>query len=281
MIPKEIFQIEEPQSQMCLTYRGQAGTSGNGFGSAGLQPCNQGNDRQFWHLGNRETSSGKCCSGLRAWNTDQCLSSVRRNELTTAVCDIAGTRPDQYWKIESGILTQQASGQCVLATGGDGLEGKPCSMARGHSMWAKSQNREPLETKLYHQEMRSNPEMFAKLDQFLVKEMKMESKPAKCVQHSCIHLFKHGSIQDCFDAGMMAVNDPIQCAAFYVDGRQLRMAKGDQCVDRWNDHDGNTWGTYTCHGGENQAFEKIDHTTYCAAAASDECFSFAPLPPDS
>merc|ERR1712139_165794 len=104
--------------------------------------------------------------------------------------------------------------------------------------------------------MQSNPEMFRKLDQLLAKEAKAESTPAKCVDNPCINLFKHGSVSDCFDLSMIVVSDPAQCAAFYVDGRQLRLAKGDACVDRWNDHDGNTWGTYTCHGGENQAFEK-------------------------
>eukprot|EP00746_Dinoflagellata_sp_MGD_P003947 gnl/MRDRNA2_/MRDRNA2_107630_c0_seq1.p1 gnl/MRDRNA2_/MRDRNA2_107630_c0~~gnl/MRDRNA2_/MRDRNA2_107630_c0_seq1.p1 ORF type:complete len:728 (+),score=126.47 gnl/MRDRNA2_/MRDRNA2_107630_c0_seq1:116-2299(+) len=282
MIPKEIFQIKDPQNQRCLTYLGGAGTSGNGFGGAALRPCNPQNDRQFWHRGNREQSSGKCCNGLRAWNTDQCLSQFyEKNGIGTSVCDIAGTRPDQYWEFNNGVLQQKLSGTCAIATSA-GVEGKPCSMTRSHSgaLWEKVETREPLETTLYNEEIKKNPEMFAKLDQLLIGEKKSESKPAKCVEHGCIHLFRHGSVHDCFDTSMMVVNDPLQCAAFYVDGRQLRLAKGGGCVDRWNDHDGNTWGTYQCHGGENQAFSKTDRSTYCAVAATNECFSFAPLPSD-
>lgn len=281
MIPKEIFMIKETQSEKCLTYTGHAGTSGNGFGAADMRQCNSADHRQFWHLGNRESSSGKCCSGLRAWNTDQCLSQIQSPRITTAVCDIAGGRVDEYWALDKGQLTQKLQGHCVVNSQGS-LDSKPCSMARSHggASWEKVEMQVPLETTLYNHEMETNPEMFRKLDQLLLKEAKDQNKPAICVDHDCINLFKHLSVKDCFDSTMMVTSDPASCAAFYVDGRQLRMAKGNDCVDRWNDHDGNTWGTYGCHGGENQAFEKTDRTTYCASAAIDECFSFAPVPSD-
>jgi len=170
LIPQEVFMIHEESSGKCLRYRGQAGTSGNGFGLAQLSECDKDDHRVYWHLGNK--GKGKqCCSGLHAWNTDQCLSNPDGNGFATAVCDISGRRPDQYWSVsESGEL--QRSGVCVSSKGGgdQALQSKPCAALRagaGLGKWSRTSRTEPLETKLYREARAENPEMFATLDRQL------------------------------------------------------------------------------------------------------------------
>merc|ERR1712066_38850 len=102
--------LREVASGKCLRYFGGAGTSGTGKGVAKLTDCMPETDAGlFWHLGNKGGNSlpaqitgrylgltaGQCCSGLRAWNTDQCLSYVANGHFQTSVCDVSGESIDQ------------------------------------------------------------------------------------------------------------------------------------------------------------------------------------------
>merc|ERR1712194_185083 len=99
MIPEAIFMLKDENSGLCLRYEGEAGTSGDGFGWASLSSCTESDDRMFWHLGNKDRSSAKCCSGFRAWNIDQCVWRTDNGKIKTAVCDVSGRNGGQHWRL--------------------------------------------------------------------------------------------------------------------------------------------------------------------------------------
>eukprot|EP00928_Gymnodinium_smaydae_P011595 TRINITY_DN14261_c0_g1_i5.p1 TRINITY_DN14261_c0_g1~~TRINITY_DN14261_c0_g1_i5.p1 ORF type:complete len:344 (+),score=55.44 TRINITY_DN14261_c0_g1_i5:145-1176(+) len=160
LVPRETFGLRA-EGDLCLTYLGVAGTSPTGKGRAALRPCEPSNDRQRWHGANRDqTVEGKpCCSGLRAWNTDQCLAAgaVLGGIAETFVCDISGRDGAQLWhfkdegeliRMRHGVLGFMQGQQCLQAKpGGSGeLEIERCS----HS-WTKDRPEEPLESRLYRE----------------------------------------------------------------------------------------------------------------------------------
>merc|ERR1712070_784916 len=101
ILPKDIFMIKEDTSGKCLLFQGQAGTSGSGREGIVLAPCNAGNHRYYWHPGNRSPKTGKCCSGLRAWNTEQCLEGAQSGGMkaVTGICEIGGRNSGQFWRL--------------------------------------------------------------------------------------------------------------------------------------------------------------------------------------
>lgn len=158
LIPAETFGLRTGE-HLCLSYEGAAGTSPDGLGTAVLQPCNPNDDRQRWHGANRDTATAgqPCCSGLRAWNTDQCLAGISAaGTAKTFVCDISGHTSDQGWKMtESGQIRAAVGGfmsaRC-LAPSGDGisLQVQSCPRA-GIATWSKDAPALPIETRLYQQ----------------------------------------------------------------------------------------------------------------------------------
>lgn len=163
MIPREIFMMRS-SSGLCLRYLGQAGTSQSGFGSARLASCEpQSDDRLFWHLANIDQSANRrCCSGLRAWNTDQCLQSIEADgSFRTAVCDVSGGRREQRWSLstlghlESGWRCASAAGMELQSNCLDG------------NVWEMHAVKETLEAKLYARARSEQPELFRVLDKQL------------------------------------------------------------------------------------------------------------------
>jgi len=165
LLPSEIFILREEQSGKCLKFEGQAGTSGTGREGAILSDCNENDDRFFWHLGNAN-SKGRCCSGLRAWNTDQCLNGGQGGgKAITGICNVAGTDNSQAWALSSSGQLQRGS-TCLGPGGGQGTlsEGTCLSFrSRGGARWSKFVQRVPLETQLYEKALRERPEIFKHL----------------------------------------------------------------------------------------------------------------------
>lgn len=160
LIPKETFMIKSAVSGHCLTYTGNSGTSGDGKGAAVLKPCDIQNDRQKWHGANRDTTEYgmPCCSGLRAWNTDQCLVGVQDGRVKTRVCEISGGARDQTWALdEEGNLRSHGmvsgfmqGGHCMEHDASNSLSVQACSSGNA-GRWKKFGVAQPMETALYHQ----------------------------------------------------------------------------------------------------------------------------------
>lgn len=181
MIPPEVFMLRERTTGKCLRYDGYAGTSADGRGSASLASCvaGDGDHRLLWHVANRDIASGSCCSGIRAWNTDQCLGDAGTERLETSVCDVSGHNPQQYAALrgsdgvgerkreidEHGDL--HVGGRCVVVGSRGGLlwsphpSMKPCTdLQELGASWMQVSTSVPLETRLYKAAHEEHPEMF-------------------------------------------------------------------------------------------------------------------------
>merc|ERR1712176_545223 len=117
-----VFMIRETRKALCLRYEGDAGNSLTGSGTARLTKCSTKNDhRLFWHPANAapwRDDAHQCCSGLRAWNTDQCLLDLgpKGKHFRTVVCDISGSDKRQYWSLSnrSGKLKHEST--CIVVS---------------------------------------------------------------------------------------------------------------------------------------------------------------------
>lgn len=157
LVPAETFVLKAASSGKCLTYVGPPGTNPTGYGLAALQPCSPGNERQRWHGANRDTSrpGEPCCSGLRAWNSDQCIvSATQGGAAKTFVCDVSGRSRQQAWELSpQGQLRCKNWGfmqtQCLMPDDHSSIEAASCPSASSPPSWTKVSPVEPVESLLY------------------------------------------------------------------------------------------------------------------------------------
>ena len=191
VLPRTIFQIEAvPRGELtrggtsglCLRMVGHA-RWGNGLSASDeleLTPCGdvtsadlgrsrpiwgraaveRGRLPQWWHAANRR-ADGRCCSGLRAWNSDQCITTGGR----TLVCDLGAAAGGQgamldYDESVGGSLLRLGSASapigCLdLATAGEFKAGArltptSCASARtsGSLAWRRKGEHAPVEFQL-------------------------------------------------------------------------------------------------------------------------------------
>jgi len=161
LIPSQTYAIRAISSGLCLTYLGPPGTSPSGFGKAELQKCADDNERQRWHGANRDTSKKDepCCSGLRAWNTDQCIfGGLDGRAIKTVVCDVSGHSQQQLWQLTAnGQITQKgwgfmSEGKCLMPdSSGSIAEARHSSGA--DQLWRKEDVLQPVESRIYQKAM--------------------------------------------------------------------------------------------------------------------------------
>lgn len=160
LIPSETYLLQVADGEQCLTYTGGAGTSPNGWGKAKLHRCNPKDDRQRWHGANKNLKhGGSCCSGIRAWNTDQCIYSIKNHAVQTYVCDIAGTNMQQQWSFDGGHIRRSSrfSSTCITPSDGKVSSGS----CRSEGVWQRKHTRVPIETELYQKAVKEHPEWAA------------------------------------------------------------------------------------------------------------------------
>jgi len=159
LIPEEVFMLREERSMNCLGLEAP--------GSARLMPCEPAtNHRLYWHPSNRHRRGAglSCCSGLRVWNTDQCLENATSKQFKTGVCDVMGARGEhQHWVLtESGMLRQRDL--CVAIDVAGSFVLKPCAALRGKAVrWSRIRVEVPLEMRLYRRVLNEQPELFVDL----------------------------------------------------------------------------------------------------------------------
>ena len=145
-IPKEVFQLTPDGGKTCLMLKSRRSWSSGGSPDdvlamdectsvSGLQATS---GTQYWHKANR-TPEGHCCSGLRAWNTDQCIL----NRLTTHVCTMSG-QPAEL--TTEGTL--KVGNKCLSI---DPLRETSCE---GASKWEKLRPFQPQEFTTLSQELK-------------------------------------------------------------------------------------------------------------------------------
>lgn len=261
---------------MCLRFDGSAGTSSSGFGTVGLAACDRENDhRLYWHRGNRDVSTGRCCSGIRAWNTDQCLQSDANGILSTGICDVTGRNYFQLSSHSSHKQVLKAYDRCITVETFS-LQAVQCS--RPHiSRWEKIKVFVPIERELYDKARRENPDMFSSAEwqlQAALKSSTCGGPFCECVDGGCFSLYleSSGSAADrCLDSNAKLVEDTSDCMDFFLKDQKLRLVLNSTfCVDRGRDDDPETWNFTACLAGlETQTF-KVHGGSACNAF--DECF---------
>lgn len=159
LLPAETFLLKEESSRRCLAYLGSPGTHPAGRGDVALEACAASSARQRWHGANKDRKSGGgCCSGLRAWNTDQCLTTASGGKPATSVCDVTGKTSGEGWALGADGLLRSSAGCLTVNTEGV-LQVSSCRGLRGGAaLWRKAEAKVPLETQLYHEALASHPE---------------------------------------------------------------------------------------------------------------------------
>jgi len=286
LLPPEIFMLKDEKSGQCLFFMGSAGTSGAGREGVRLASCDESNHRYFWHMGNRKLSDGSCCSGLRAWNTEQCFQGMQGGgQAQTGICEVSGSNSAQHWRLRDGQL-QDDRGNCIGATGRQSLESAPCLAfrSRGGARWTKEAVRVPFETELYRREQREHPQVFAKLNEEIKAQDAMRGVPAPCrsAASGCWVLATEQDGNRCLDdTGNIGPADD-GCAAIQLVESDMRdgvivakLAINGACLDTWSDADPLTWGFYGCHGGSTQRFNRKGEQL----CNLESCFSISPWKP--
>lgn len=145
-IPKEVFQLTPDGGTTCLMLKSKRswGSGGSPSDTLVLDQCTNvsglaaTSGTQYWHKANR-TPEGRCCSGLRAWNTDECVM----NGLKTSVCSMSG-QPAEL--TAEGVL--KVGSKCLSV---DPLRETSCE---GATKWEKLRPFEPQEFTLLSQELK-------------------------------------------------------------------------------------------------------------------------------
>ena len=97
LIPNKVFRLSPDNGETCLQLESarQWGTANSPNDELAMGPCRSNNTTQWFHKANRKLNAGRsgaddnqCCSGLRVWNTDQCITDEKKPK--TAVCNLAG-----------------------------------------------------------------------------------------------------------------------------------------------------------------------------------------------
>jgi len=278
IVPPEIFMIREEKSGKCLHFKGHAGTSGSGHETVQLDACNPDNNLFFWHLGNVNRKTGRCCSGLRAWNTEQCFQGViGKGKAGTGICEVTGRNGQQVWALtEDGQL--KSRDRCMGPGDKDGtLTEAPCISFRskGGARFTKQAVRVPIETELYQKAQREHPETFRLLNQQLAEASREAGfGPPICKKEpgSCMAFFFSDGSQRCLDDEGQLTKDKSSCAALRVVGKLVQRAETGDCLDTWSDMDQETWGFYGCHSGDNQLFAKEGGSRVCTTSHPQTCF---------
>mmetsp|Transcript_15535 Transcript_15535/g.33722 ORF Transcript_15535/g.33722 Transcript_15535/m.33722 type:complete len:785 (+) Transcript_15535:300-2654(+) len=282
LLPPDVFMIREEKSSLCVLFGGRAGTSGGGRDAVRLEHCDPSNDRFFWHLGNVNRKTGRCCSGLRAWNTDQCFEEATK----TGICDITGRHPGQAWTL-TGDGQLRRHDRCLgLAPDGKSLSEAPCAAfrAKGGGRFTKQAAKVPVETQLYRSAMKENPEDYKLLNaQLLELDKESQMGPAACRANpaSCVTMFVADGSGRCLDDQGALVNDKSSCDALRVVGLHVQRAENSLCLDTWSDEDRDTFGFYGCHDGDNQKFELPGGqgtSRICTQSEPEVCFAMKPYP---
>jgi len=277
LIPERVFMLREERTGRCLEYEGQAGTSFTGSGRAVLASCDAlDNKRLYWHLGNKKRQDGICCSGMRAWNTDQCLQDVEGGRFQTGICDVSGHNFQQQWALSGQNELRQRT-HCAGTDNGV-LDKRPCiAMRSAGYAWSILNAYKPPETVLYEKARAERPDVFAHVDRQLANTGKTGvAKACGGAPEGCVHLLRPGaSATECLDDSMQFTEDSGTCAIFFFENGAIHtMAERNTCVDTWSDNNKETYALYTCHNGATQLFTDEKSSLSFCNEVEKECLTY-------
>eukprot|EP00927_Polykrikos_kofoidii_P059322 TRINITY_DN54501_c0_g1_i1.p1 TRINITY_DN54501_c0_g1~~TRINITY_DN54501_c0_g1_i1.p1 ORF type:complete len:747 (+),score=107.55 TRINITY_DN54501_c0_g1_i1:50-2290(+) len=284
LLPPDIFMLRDTSTGKCLDYSGEAGTAPSGEGGVALVDCDGARQQMFWHGGNAGRE-GNCCSGFRVWNTDQCMSTVDSNDVATRICDMTGKNSQQHWTLDPTGQLRQRNSCLVVQSSGDVKSGDCVGGNLRATGWEKYMASEPLETMLYKQARKNQPEVFTAVDLMFSGNTQSNAQRLCDKMGGCFALVLEvgtSSEKQCLnDLGKLGALS--NCGTFFYTEKTLRTTvHSDSCVDMMNDNDPLTWGIYNCHGGDVQFFNRIPASganteRFCNVNHAVECLTVESL----
>jgi len=113
LIPPTVFMLREVDSGMCVTRPGgRWGNAAAPTGTTRLAPCDRDDPVQWFHGANQKQGQKQCCSGIRSWNSDQCLQK-QGDGLETGVCTMDGSSGSQLFEVANGKLMWAGGSRCA------------------------------------------------------------------------------------------------------------------------------------------------------------------------
>jgi len=141
LIPKQVFALTPDNGKTCLQLK-RSSWGGGGTGGAldedivmGECPTISGKNAtsgtQWWHPSNRKKDK-TCCTGLKVWNTAQCIS----NGLKTSNCDYMNNSQQASINANKGLL-KVGQKQCLTITPSGDLSLTSCAKDVATTTWTK------------------------------------------------------------------------------------------------------------------------------------------------
>lgn len=311
LVPEEIFMLGEKSNGKCLRYQRRAGTSSDGKGTASLEDCDPKDHRFFWHVANRDPrNKGKCCSSLKAWNTDQCISGASNGVVHTSVCDVSGKRSNQDWAINNGRLENRGNKGPKGCIGAEKLDDGvhqngelgyfPCRNLHELSTWQLLNRTMPLEAQLYRKDQREFPEVFGSLG-VQKKALAATPVPQACItpenqNATCVLIFSTDGTNRCLDEGGLLTEATKYCSQYQLLGmcptcpkdgpvQGIRSVVTGRCFDSMDDHSSETWDLEACKEDDVSQMFTRKGSEVCLSDRSKDggtgCFKFKPITPQA
>lgn len=160
LLPAHIFELEADESGQCLALGAHQswGNANAPDDTLVMRPCKDDPDvdgQQWWHGSNRG-GSGRCCTGFRNWNSDQCIESHGPGNLRSSVCDLDSSNRGQAVALsDAGALqfgTAGGRGHCLkYEAATKAVVSAPCSETS--TVWHMREKKRPMEYELLSPEM--------------------------------------------------------------------------------------------------------------------------------
>lgn len=146
VIARTVFHLQDKTIKKCLTRR--AGTTQGAN-------CEDGSKSQRFQLGNVDRKTAKCCSGLRAYGSNDCLDYFDGSGPHWYSCDVTGQNGNQQYRLRKDGRIQHGESDCILMDKGGLLQQVPCESLNGEQgVFEKLFSFEPTEWQIYSQEIK-------------------------------------------------------------------------------------------------------------------------------
>lgn len=141
VLPMEAFKLKSRDGDLCVDRKG-------GKQHFGLSACDRA---AIFHFANQDpTKGGRCCSGIRQWNTLECFDRLDPTGPLHYYCDVTGKNINQEWIMLPDGRIKNYYGHCLTVSHNDreppGLMGARCQDA---VRWEQIDKFLPEETQLY------------------------------------------------------------------------------------------------------------------------------------
>jgi len=150
LVARTAFQLRDRTRGLCFTSRGHRVVA---------TECLADGKNQWFQLGNMDPRTKKCCKGLRAYKTNDCVDSLDELGPHMARCDVTGWNGNQGYKLlETGHIRKDFPGQdgvqCLCVNQDNLLDTRLCEeLKTNECVFEKANEFETMEWKIWVSEM--------------------------------------------------------------------------------------------------------------------------------